>query len=92
LPGKRPSWCKACSMSHPGAVDVQTKKCEDCGVKRRTYGVPGETSDLGNKPRWCAGCALHHEGAVDIANRNSSRNRARVVSEIELPDLLANLV
>ena len=26
-------WCRACSLGHPGAMDVSNAKCEDCQVR-----------------------------------------------------------
>ena len=42
----------------------QKKKCEDCQLKRPSFGLLAE-----GKSRWCAGCAKGHAGAVDLANK-----------------------
>ena len=39
-------------------MDVHTKKCEACGLKQPSFGLPGE-----GKKRWCGGCAKAHAGA-----------------------------
>jgi hypothetical protein len=39
-------------------------KCEDCGLKGKSYGLPAE-----GKKRWCAGCAKAHVGAVDADSK-----------------------
>ena len=31
-------WCRACADNHPGAIDVQTKRCEDCRDKQVRVG------------------------------------------------------
>jgi hypothetical protein len=36
-----------CEGAH-GAVDVTSKKCEDCQIKQPTFGLPAE-----GKSRWC---------------------------------------
>ena len=39
--------------------------CEDCGLKRPTYGLPAE-----GRQRWCAGCAAAHgRGAVSLQQK-----------------------
>ena len=68
LPGERnPRWCSGCAKAHAGAVDVASKKCEGCGLKAPSFGLPAE----GKKKRWCSGCAKGHPGAVknDAAGR-----------------------
>ena len=45
-------------------MNVVTKKCEGCGLKRPNFGLPAE-----RKKRWCAGCAKGHAGAVDVYNK-----------------------
>jgi hypothetical protein len=57
-------WCAGCAKGHPGAADVVSKKCEDCGRKAPSLGLPAE----GIK-RWCAGCAKAHAGAVNVEAR-----------------------
>ena len=49
-----------CAKAHAGAVSV-TNKCEGCGLKSSSFGLPGDEKKL----RWCAGCAKAHAGAVD---------------------------
>jgi hypothetical protein len=39
--------------------------CEDCGLKRASCGVPGDTK----KRRWCVPCSRQHEGAQLTRNR-----------------------
>jgi hypothetical protein len=46
-----------------GAEDLKHKKCEDCQLKRSSYGLPSE-----GKKRWCWGCAKAHAGAVSAGN------------------------
>jgi hypothetical protein len=47
-------WCLC-----EGAVNVVSKNCEDCQLKRKTFGLPGE-----RRRRWCSVCAKLHAGAV----------------------------
>ena len=44
-----------------GTEDLLSKKCEGCGLKAPTFGLPME-----GKKRWCAGCAKGHSGAVSV--------------------------
>jgi hypothetical protein len=41
------------------------KKCEDCGLKHASCGVPGGAK---TRARWCSGCAKGHQGAVNTLN------------------------
>jgi hypothetical protein len=45
-------------------VNVVSKKCEGCGLKQPSFGLPAE-----GKRRWCGGCAKGHAGAVDIQSK-----------------------
>jgi hypothetical protein len=36
--------------------------CEDCGLKRASCGVPGDTK----KTRWCVPCSRQHDGAQSV--------------------------
>ena len=51
-------------MQHAGAVSLlqpaKRHKCEDCGLKRPSFGLAAE----GKKMRWCSGCSKAHAGAV----------------------------
>jgi hypothetical protein len=38
--------------------------CEDCGLKRASFGVPGDTK----RKRWCGPCSRQHEGAQGMQN------------------------
>ena len=46
-------WCSRCSKAHAGAVALIGEKCEGCGLKAPSIGLPAE----GTKKRWCRGCA-----------------------------------
>jgi hypothetical protein len=39
-------------------------RCDDCQIKRASFGVPGDRV----KVRWCAMCARGHEGAKLVYN------------------------
>ena len=54
-----------CAEGHAGAADFSSKSCEGCGLKKATYGVPGQ----GKKRRWCSGCAKAHAGAADLVRK-----------------------
>jgi hypothetical protein len=45
-------------------VDVLNKKCEGCGLKGASLGLPAE-----GKRRWCSGCAKVHAGAVNVVSK-----------------------
>jgi hypothetical protein len=47
-----------------GAVNVVTKKCEECQLKQPSFGLLAE-----GKTRWCSGCAKGHVGAVDVVTK-----------------------
>ena len=51
-----------CSKDHAGAQSTQKKhkKCEDCGLKQPSYGLPSEQG----KKRWCVGCSKEHAQAL----------------------------
>ena len=53
------------SGAHVGVVNVSAKKCEGCGVKRPSFGLPSE----GKKARWCASCAKAHVGVVGVKRK-----------------------
>jgi hypothetical protein len=57
--------------THVGAVNVKSKKCEDCGPKQPNFGLPAE-----GKKQWCAGCAKGHVGAVDLRDKRRNIKRA----------------
>jgi hypothetical protein len=44
---------------------MQSKTCEDCGLKRASCGVPGDTK----KRRWCGPCSRQHEGAQSTQSK-----------------------
>ena len=50
--------------AHPAAVDLCTKKCEGCRLKRPNFGLPAE-----GKAWWCFGCAKGHTRAVDLCTK-----------------------
>jgi hypothetical protein len=41
--------------------------CEDCQLKRPTFGLPAE-----GKVRWCFGCAKAHTGAADVSSSSGT--------------------
>jgi hypothetical protein len=47
---------RVCAKAHPGAVNLNHKRCEGCKLKQRNFGMPmhkgGDRIAL-----WCAGCA-----------------------------------
>ena len=45
-------------------MNLSTKKCEGCGLKAPSFGLPAE-----GKKRWCVGCAKRHAGAVNVDGR-----------------------
>ena len=47
--------------AHAGVEDIKNKKCEGCGLKHPSFGLPAE-----GKKQWCSGCAKVHTGAVNI--------------------------
>jgi hypothetical protein len=51
-------WPRATPMHRARGQKVKDG-CEDCGLKRATCGVPGDTK----KARWCVPCSRQHEGA-----------------------------
>ena len=51
-----------------GAVNIMDKKCEGCGLKVPSFGLPSE-----GKRRWCAGCAKAHAGAEHLKHTAGSR-------------------
>ena len=44
---KKKRWCGICARAHPGAVDIHSKKCEDCKQKGATQVL---FTGLGNWP------------------------------------------
>lgn len=58
--GTGAQWCKA--HKTPEMVDVNSKKCIGCHVKRPNFGLPMDT-----KATYCSSCAL--DGMIDISNR-----------------------
>ena len=41
MPGEnKKRWCASCSKDHAGSVDVANRKCEDCKLRRPTFGDP----------------------------------------------------
>ena len=44
--------------------NCMASKCEDCALKRPSFGLPAE-----GKRRWCGGCAKAHAGARNIVNK-----------------------
>jgi hypothetical protein len=70
-PETKPVWCMGCAKTHaPGAVNVQSKKCEDCLVRQASFAIPtavrteeNKYQDIGIKKRWCGSCARAHPGA-----------------------------
>ena len=47
--------------------------CEDCGLKRPSWGLP----DAGNKYRWCSDCAEQHSGVVNFKGQADAESRAK---------------
>jgi hypothetical protein len=45
-------------------VNIGSKKCEGCGLKQPSFGLPAE-----GKKRWCGGCAKGHKGAVNVGSK-----------------------
>jgi hypothetical protein len=45
---RKKRWCGICARAHPGAVDIHSKKCEDCKQKGATQVL---FTGLGNWPR-----------------------------------------
>ena len=41
-------WCAACAKSHPEAIDITNKRCEDCTKAEARFGLAEE-----GKKRWC---------------------------------------
>eukprot|EP01050_Picozoa_sp_SAG11_P023785 SAG11_NODE_4887_length_1733_cov_1.990208_2_plen_319_part_01 len=84
--GVAPRWCRLCAKaSGLPVVNVQDKKCEDCGLKFPGFGLPSES-----KKRWCGTCAKAHDGAVYYKSWpgiNSRVNRATAVQQsAAIPD------
>ena len=53
-------------------MDVKQKKCEGCGLKGASFGLPAE-----GKKRWCSGCAKRHTpGVVGVAKRKTADKKA----------------
>jgi hypothetical protein len=46
--------------------------CEDCQLKRPTFGLPAE-----GKVRWCFGCATAHTGAADVSSSSGTASNYR---------------
>jgi hypothetical protein len=44
-------WCSGWAKGHAEAVDIGRKKCDGCGDKVLSFGLPTE-----GKTRWCGGC------------------------------------
>ena len=57
--------CAPCAPPKVRRGDSQSK-CEDCGQKQPSYGVPGAP---GKKYRWCSECAQKHTGAVCVKGK-----------------------
>ena len=58
---QRSSGCGEAS-SHLLPAERLPSKCEGCGIKAPSFGLPGE----GKKYRWCGGCAKGQAGAVNM--------------------------
>eukprot|EP01043_Picozoa_sp_COSAG02_P096038 COSAG02_NODE_32355_length_517_cov_1.856459_1_plen_142_part_10 len=56
--------CAGCGKGH-GAVYLDSRMCEGCGVKHASYGTSTE-----RKRRWCAGCGKGH-GAEYLSMRST---------------------
>ena len=71
MEGKK-RWCGGCAKAHAGAEDLSNKKCEGCGLKGASLGLPAE-----GKKRWCSGCATRHTpGVVGVAKRKAADKKA----------------
>jgi hypothetical protein len=72
-----------------GAVNVGSKKCEDCGVKQPTYGFKEVTSNSGitleGKKRWCTGCAKEHAGTEDLTRKKNCEGCQQKMAFFGLP-------
>jgi hypothetical protein len=64
--------CAPCGKPR-GAVVIVRNTCEECSVKKATYGLASD-----GKKRWCAGCAKAKPNATDLV-RARPRARARPV-------------
>ena len=40
-------WCVKCSRKHPGAMNVEKRRCEVCKQKQPSFGMPAE-----GRKRW----------------------------------------
>eukprot|EP01045_Picozoa_sp_COSAG04_P027931 COSAG04_NODE_4206_length_2234_cov_25.062295_4_plen_134_part_01 len=58
MPDQVLRWCAECAKSHHGATPPAGKMCEDCGLKAKNFGLPGE------KCRWCGTCAEKYPSAI----------------------------
>ena len=72
-------WCNDCAKGHAGAVDVQNKKCEGCGLTQPNFGLPAD-----GKARWCFGCAKAYTGAVNV-NAKKCEDCGRKARSFRLP-------
>ena len=77
LPSEGPSrpplrWCSGCAKIHEGAVSCNFKKCEDCGIVRARYYMPGTKTTTS---RWCTDCATAHPGALRDSRRAPGSRR-----------------
>ena len=53
-------------------MDISRKKCEGCGLKVASLGLPSEGTT-----RWCSDCATRHTpGVVDVAKRKAAAKKA----------------
>jgi hypothetical protein len=66
-------WCGGCAGDHEGAIDIVSKKCEDCKEKLPTF---GRVED--GKRRWCGKCAKNYVGAVDVAHKKCETCKGKV--------------
>ena len=53
-----PGRCAACSKAHVGAVNVNSKRCEDCKLTQPSFGLLAE-----GKKRWC----VYIAGSVEFS-------------------------
>ena len=73
-------WCSVCAKaSHPGAIDLMNKKCEECAVKPRNHGLL-----LERKSRWCKDCAAKlGNGAVPAEKwRAAGRIKHKIIEQV----------
>jgi hypothetical protein len=58
------AWCDNPRKYKQKQNRTKQKKCEDCGLKQPSCGLPTE-----GKRWWCGGCAKGHVGAADLVSK-----------------------